>query len=535
MISNTFHFPILSFLIFLPTLGALYILFFINKDRTDEIKRFAFAVSLIVFLISLLLIFFFDPDTPSFQWVEKHVWVEGFGISYFLGVDGISLLLVILTTLITSIAILASWEDIKVKVKGYMVMFLVLETGMLGVFMALDLFLFYIFWEVMLIPMVFIIGVWGGQRRVYSAIKFFIFTFFGSVFMLLGILAIYFYHGKITGNYTFDALVLFNTPVSPNLQFWVFLAFFLGFAVKVPMFPLHTWLPDAHTEAPTAGSVVLAGLLLKMGTYGFLRYGVTLLPDASMRFAPLMIFLAIFAIIYGALVTLAQRDMKKLIAYSSVSHMGFVMLGMFVFNLEGWEGSLLQMVNHGISTSGLFLLVGIIYERTHSRTIGDYTGLFKKTPVYGAFFLIIALSSMGMPVTNGFIGELLVLIGTFRSSWYLALMVVFGILLGAAYLLWLFQRVFLGNFRCSVKDLKDLNVREVATLIPLAVLVFWIGLYPKPFLRTMDNSLNHYLKNITARQETVSRERKKVVRIVKSNLIEDEDTKIGHGGYDRFK
>jgi NADH-quinone oxidoreductase subunit M len=422
--------------------------------------------------------------------VEKVVWVERFGMSYFMGVDGISLLLVLLTTFMTVICILASWTDIKVKLKAYMVLFLFVETASLGVFMAMDLFLFYVFWEAVLIPMVFIIGVWGGDRRLYASIKFFIFTFSGSLFMLLGVLALYFYHGRLTGVYTFDATILFQNPVPPDVQFWIFIAFALGFAVKVPMFPVHTWLPDAHTQAPTAGSIILAAVLLKLGTYGFIRFSLPLLPNASIYFSPLMIVISIFAIIYGAYVTIAQKDMKKLVAYSSVSHMGFVMLGIFVLNLDGLKGGLLQMINHGISTGALFLLVGIIYERTHSRMIGDYKGLLKVLPFYGVSFFIILLSSMGMPGTNGFIGELFILIGAFKAHWYYAVPVVVGVLLGAVYLLWLFQRVFLGDFVYHGKEtLKDLGFREKIMTVPMIVLVFWIGLYPKPFLRVMDASL----------------------------------------------
>lgn len=376
-------------------------------------------------------------------------------------------------------------------------MFLVVETGVLGVFMSLDLFLFYVFWEVVLIPMVFIIGVWGGVRRLYAAIKFFLFTFTGSLFMLLGILALYFYHGNLTGNYTFDATVLFENPVAPHVQRWIFLAFFLGFAVKIPMFPLHTWLPDAHTEAPTAGSIFLAAVLLKLGTYGFVRYSLPLLPNASMFFAPLMITLSIIAILYGAYVTIAQKDMKKLVAYSSVSHMGFVMLGIFVFNAEGIKGGLLQMINHGISTGALFLLVGMIYERTHQRMIEDYSGLIKVLPVYGIFFLIIALSSMGMPLTNGFIGELYVLIGAYKAHWFFAIPVVMGVLLGTVYLLWMFQRMFLGDFVIQRQNsLKDLGRREILAVAPILIIIFWIGLYPKPFLQVTDASINNLVKMV---------------------------------------
>jgi NADH-quinone oxidoreductase subunit M len=494
---NIASIPILSLITFLPSLGALFIIFFVKKQWEDGIRWTALIISLATFLISLYLPLTFDSSTAEFQWVEKAIWIERFGIHYFLGVDGISLLLVLLTTFVTVICILSSWTEITIKLKPYMAMFLVVETGVLGVFMSLDLFLFYVFWEVVLIPMVFIIGVWGGVRRLYAAIKFFLFTFTGSLFMLLGILALYFYHGNLTGNYTFDATVLFENPVAPHVQRWIFLAFFLGFAVKIPMFPLHTWLPDAHTEAPTAGSIFLAAVLLKLGTYGFVRYSLPLLPNASMFFAPLMITLSIIAILYGAYVTIAQKDMKKLVAYSSVSHMGFVMLGIFVFNAEGIKGGLLQMINHGISTGALFLLVGMIYERTHQRMIEDYSGLIKVLPVYGIFFLIIALSSMGMPLTNGFIGELYVLIGAYKAHWFFAIPVVMGVLLGTVYLLWMFQRMFLGDFVIQRQNsLKDLGRREILAVAPILIIIFWIGLYPKPFLQVTDASINNLVKMV---------------------------------------
>ena len=490
-------FPILSTIAFLPALGALVIILFYKKDWIDLIKWTALGTSVATFAVSLYLPLTFDMADPGLQWVEKTVWIERFGISYYMGVDGISLLLVLLTTFMTIICILASWREINTKLKGYMALFLLTETFSLGIFMAMDLFLFYVFWEAVLIPMVFIIGIWGGARKFYSAIKFFIFTFAGSLFMLLGILAVYFYHGKVTGVYTFDSTILSLAPVAPAVQFWVFIAFFLGFAVKVPMFPLHTWLPDAHTDAPTAGSIVLAAVLLKLGTYAFVRFTLPMLPNASMLFAPLMIGVSLFAIIYGAFVTIAQKDIKKLIAYSSVSHMGFVMLGIFVFNIEGLKGSVLQMLNHGISTGALFLLVGMIYERTHTRTIGDYTGLFKELPVYGVFFLIVVLSSMGLPTTNGFVGELFILIGAFKAHWVYAVFVAFGVLLGAVYLIWLFQRVFLGNFHyAGGHGLKDLGLREIIETAPLIILIFWIGLYPKPFLNVMDASLTKLVEQV---------------------------------------
>jgi NADH-quinone oxidoreductase subunit M len=496
-VSSITGFPLLSTITFLPAAAALFIIFFVKKEWVNGVKWSALSATLATFFLSLCLPLTFDSQSSALQWVEKSPWIERFGIHYLLAVDGISLLLVLMTTFVTVICILASWTDITVKLKAYMALFLFVETGALGVFLAMDVFLFYIFWEVALIPMVFIIGVWGSGRRLYSAIKFFLFTFAGSLFMLLGVLTLYFAHGNLTGVYTFDATVLFKNPVPAGLQHWIFLAFFLGFAVKVPMFPLHTWLPDAHTEAPTAGSIFLAAVMLKLGTYGFVRYCLPLLPRATLTFAPLMIALSLLAILYGAYVTLAQKDMKKLVAYSSVSHMGFVMLGIFVLNPEGLKGGLLQMINHGISTGALFYLVGVIYERTHQRMIGDYRGLIQVLPVYGMFFLVILLSSMGMPGTNGFIGELFVLIGAFQAHWAYTVPVVIGILLGAAYLLWMFQRVFLGEVVYRGKNpLHDLVFREKVAMIPVLAMVFWIGLYPDPFLTITDASLDRLVEMV---------------------------------------
>ena len=488
---------LLSIITYTPLVGALVLLLPPFKGQDDRVRWFANGVAAVGFLVSLPLWFLFDRSHPQpFQFEEKASWIPSIGVSYHFGIDGVSALLILLTTLLGFIAILSSWTAITDRVRQYYVFLLLLQTGMLGVFCALDMFLFYVFWEVMLVPMYFLIGIWGGARRLYAAIKFFLYTLVGSVVMLLGILAVYFHTRTVdpfreTG--TFDVTQWYAMGLPPGLQFWVFLAFFLGFAIKVPMFPFHTWLPDAHVEAPTAGSVILAGVLLKMGTYGFVRFSLPLLPAAlnqNLNFwiwrptiLQFMVVLSIIGIVYAALVTLVQTDMKKLIAYSSVSHLGFCMLGMFALNPLGLEGSVLQMINHGLSTGGLFLIVGLVYERRHTKAIAEFGGLASVMPVYATLTLIIFLASMGLPLLNGFIGELMILQGAFSANRVWAYWAVSGIVLGAAYLLWLYQRVFWGKVTNEEnRHLKDLDLRELATLVPLVVLCFWIGIYPKPFL-----------------------------------------------------
>jgi len=481
-----FRSHLLSIITYTPLVGAVILLLPPFKGRDNAVRWTANLVGVLGFLVSLPLWFWFDRGAAGFQLMEKHPWIEGIGVQYLFGVDGISVLLILLTTLLGEIAILSSWTAITDRVRAYYVFLLLLQTGMLGVFCALDMFLFYVFWEVMLVPMYFLIGIWGGARRLYAAIKFFLYTLAGSVVMLLGILALYFHSMKIpafarTG--TFDITQWAAMGIPADLQYWVFLAFFLGFAIKVPMFPFHTWLPDAHVEAPTAGSVILAGVLLKMGTYGFVRFSLPLLPQATLGAVPWMAALAIVSIVYAGLVTLVQKDMKKLIAYSSVSHLGFVMLGMFALNPLGLEGSVLQMINHGLSTGGLFLIVGLIYERRHTKEIAQFGGLAHVMPVYATFTLIFFLASMGLPLLNGFIGEFMILQGAYSANRVWAYWAVSGVVLGAAYLLWLYQRVFWGKVTNEENlHLKDLNARELATLVPLAFLCAWIGVYPKPFL-----------------------------------------------------
>ena len=495
------HIPILSIVIFFPMVGVLFLLL-IDKENESAIKGTALAFSIIEFCLSLPLIARFNSHTADFQFVEKIPWIKALGVQYFLGIDGISLLLVMLTTFLTVLCILSSWDAIKKNINEYMISMLFLETGMLGALISLDLVLFYIFWEVMLIPMYLLIGVWGGPRRIYAAVKFFLYTMVGSVLMMIAILALYFLYHKAMGVYTFDITKLYQLNLPMGAQMWMFAAFALAFAIKVPMFPFHTWLPDAHTEAPTAGSVILAGVLLKMGTYGFIRFCIPLFPSAAFKFTPLIMLLAVIGIIYGALVAMMQKDVKKLVAYSSVSHLGFVMLGMFALNMQSVEGSIYQMLNHGISTGALFLIVGMIYERRHTRLIKDFGGLAKQLPIFATFFMIATLSSIGLPGTNGFVGEFLILLGTFKTSRPFAVFAATGVILGAAYMLWMFQRVMFGKLdKEENKVLKDLNLREVVTLIPIVIMVFWMGIYPKFFLGKMEKSVSAFLMNVNKKVE----------------------------------
>ncbi len=494
--TNVLDFPILSLLIFLPLAGVLPVLL-IPKEKTGLIRWVTLIVTFANFLISLVLIPNFNNNTHQMQFVERYEWIPSIGIQYFLGIDGISYLIVLLTTMISFISVMASWTAIEHRVKEFHVAMLLTEVGMLGTFMALDFILFYIFWEVTLIPMYFIVGIWGGPRRVYAAVKFFLFTMFGSVFMLIAILALFFIYHQITGVYTFDITKYMEINFPYNVQWWVFLAFLIGFAVKVPMWPVHTWLPDAHVEAPTAGSVILAGILLKMGTYGLVRFSLTITPDAAQAFVPLVVALSLIAIVYAAFICLAQKDMKKLIAYSSVSHMGFVTLGTFVFNQQGIEGAILQMINHGLSTSALFLIVGLIYERRHTRMVDELGGIAKVMPIYATFFCIATMSSIGLPGLNGFIGEILILLGVVAVDLSWAIIAVLGIGLGAAYMLWLYWKTMLGNLdNPKNMNLSDLNMREQWTLIPIIVLIVWIGLYPKPFLNTMHASVDNVVQRV---------------------------------------
>src|SRR5512136_1986684 len=450
--------PILSLLIFFPIVGAV-VLLFISQEKPGALRWVTLLFAFVEFIFSLPLFFSFDPKTASMQFVEDWWWVQSYGISYKLGVDGISLLLVLLTTFLTVLCILCSWSAITIRVKEYMISFLFLETGMIGALVALDLILFYVFWEVMLIPMYLLIGVWGDpKRRIYAAIKFFLFTMAGSVLMLVAILVLYFINVKVTGRPSFDVLELYKLNVPLGTQYWLFAAFALAFAIKVPMFPFHTWLPDAHTEAATAGSVILAGVLLKMGTYGSLRFAIPLFPQAAHAFLPLVSVLAIIGIIYGALVSMMQPDLKRLVAFSSVSHLGYVMLGMFALNTQGVQGSIYQMLNHGISTGSLFLIVGMIYERRHTRLIADFGGLSKVMPVFAVFFMIITLSSIALPGTNGFVGEFLILLGAFKANRVFGVLATTGVVLGAVYMLWMFQRVMFGVVtKEENKKLKDLG------------------------------------------------------------------------------
>jgi NADH-quinone oxidoreductase subunit M len=488
---------VLSLTTFLPILGVLLLLF-IPKDSKGVLRNITLAVTVVTFLVSLIILTGFQSNA-EFQFVENVPWIAAgpFIMRYNIGIDGISLWLVILTTFIMPIAVLSTFTAVEEKVKEYMICLLLLETGMLGAFISLDLFLFYIFWEVMLIPMYFMIGIWGGKNKIYAAVKFFIYTMVGSLLMLVALIFLYF-KGMQAGITDFGLLQFFSLKLDLATQIWLFLAFAFAFAIKVPMFPLHTWLPDAHTEAPTAGSVILAAVLLKMGTYGYVRFAIPLFPEAAHKFAPLIATLAVIGIIYAALVAMVQEDVKKLVAYSSVAHLGFVMLGVFAFNVEGITGGMLQMINHGISTGALFLIVGFIYERRHTRLITDFGGLSKQMPVFATIFMIVTFSSVGLPGTNGFVGEFLILLGAFEGQlrWW-TIVATSGVILSAVYMLWVFQRVMFGELdNPKNQKLADLNTREIAIMVPLLVMIFFMGLYPKPFIDKMDPAIKKLVAQV---------------------------------------
>ena len=487
---------ILTLVTFFPLIGAV-LLVFVPSTQHSTIKGLSLIVSFITMLLSFWLYSMFDPNAVGMQFETNIPWVRSLGIGYHLGIDGISLLLIVLTTVLTVLCVIAAWKSVEKGVKGFFISLLVLTTGMLGVFVALDLFLFYVFWEVMLIPMYFLIGVWGGPRRIYAAIKFVLFTMFGSLLMLVALLYLYFAYQGYSGEYTFDLMKILNMPLAVRPQMWLFAAFALAFAIKVPLWPFHTWLPDAHVQAPTVGSVILAGVLLKMGTYGFVRICMPMFPDATVAFMPYISILAVIAIIYGALVSMVQRDIKSLVAFSSVSHMGFVMLGMFALNMQGLQGSVLQMLNHGVSTGALFLIVGMIYERRHTRMIEDFGGIAKVMPAFAAFFMIVTLSSIGLPFTNGFVGEFLILLGAFKANVWYGVLAATGVILAACYMLWMYQRVIFGKVtKPENEKLTDLDLREKLVLVPLVLLIFWIGIYPKPFLSRIEPAAKRILMRV---------------------------------------
>ncbi len=484
-------FPILSAVTFIPLIGALIILF-VSAKNENAIRIITLLTAIVDFVVSIGLYTDFDSGTAKMQFVERLPWISRFGAEYYLGIDGISLLMVLLTTFLSVVTYLSTWTAVEKNVKEFNIAMLVLQTAMIGVFCALDFVLFYLFWEMMLIPMYLLIGVWGGKRKIYAALKFFVYTMAGSVLMLFAILVLYFeYHSK-TGVYTFDILKYHNMGLNPMLQFWMFLCFFIAFAIKVPVWPFHTWLPDAHVEAPTAGSVILAGILLKMGTYGFLRFSLPIFPDAAVSASWWISWIAIIGIIYGALVAMVQSDIKKLVAYSSVSHLGFVVLGTFAFTMHGIAGGLLQMINHGISTGGLFLIVGMLYERRHTREISEYGGITSVMPKFAMVFVIVTLSSIGLPLTNGFIGEFMILLGVFDANRIYAAIAAIGIILGAVYMLWMFRRVMFGEVTNEKnKTLKDLSLREFIYMAPLLVAIFVLGVYPNPILDKMEVSVKN--------------------------------------------
>ncbi len=503
---------LISWTLFIPLLGAI-LMMFIPSSKADEKSGaskfgwFALVVSSLAMIVSFFIVAGFDNSLIGYQFIEEAEWIPQFGLNYHVGIDGISILLFMLTTIMMPFTVLSSYKYIEKRKKEYYIWLLLLEFSMLGAFVALNLFIFYIFWELMLIPMFFLIGIWGGPRRIYATIKFVLFTVVGSLMMLAGIIYLAILAKQNFGSFTFEFEQLLQLNIPVQTQLWLFAAFALAFAIKVPMFPFHTWLPDAHVEAPTAGSVILAGVLLKMGGYGFVRLGIPLFGEAAIKAAPLMQTLAVIGIVYGACLALAQSDLKKLVAYSSISHLGYVMLGLFALTPEAIEGSILQMVNHGVSTGALFILVGIIYERRHTREIAEFGGLAYRLPLFAVAFMIITLSSVALPGTNGFVGEFLILLGSFKSAWahfvanqgaFRLVLMVFatsGVILGAYYMLWMVQRVFFGPLKNEKnKNLKDLSLREMIVLLPFIIFVFWIGVYPKTYLNKMHASVAHYVE-----------------------------------------
>ena len=497
--------PLLTLVTFLPAVGAMVVLL-LPRRQEPLTKLLALATTVVTFGISLPLYFGFDATSADYQFVEQVAWIPSLGVSYHLGVDGISVLLVLLTTFLMPLVILSSWASVESRWKEFAITMLLLEAGMVGVFVSLDLFLFYVFWEAMLIPMYLIIGIWGGPNRIYAAIKFILYTLAGSLLMLVAILVLYFQHGAATGVFTFDLPVLVRYVLpGGRAQDLMFFAFALAFAIKVPMFPFHTWLPDAHVEAPTAGSVILAGVLLKMGTYGFLRFCLPLFPDASLHYAPWMFGLSVVGIVYGAWVSTVQPDIKKLVAYSSVSHLGFVVLGLFALTPQGLVGGLIQMVNHGLSTGALFLMVGMIYERRHTRLIADFGGLWKVIPAFSVVFLIVCLSSVGLPGLNGFVGEFLILVGAFQVDRLAAVLATSGIIFAAVYLLWMYQRVCFGEVTHEAnRRLTDLSPREWAVLLPVLVFIFWIGVYPTTFTALTEPSVQALIGQVQTKAQATA-------------------------------